>query len=190
MSIENSAAPRYTTVARLLHSVMLILFVAQFVVAYFMPHIRRGTEPVGMVGLHVILGVLLLILIVLRLVWRVTHRPNMVVVTWNDRLSSGLYAVLYGLMLVIPVLGWANANARGWYVSLTPSINSDEAGFYLPMLLEKGSHVGHEMGDLHGLLAWGFLILIGLHVLAAIYHQFILRENVLNRMFGRQREVN
>ena len=41
------------------------------------------------------------------------------------------------------------------------------------------------MGDVHGLLAWGMLVLIGVHVLAALYHQLILKENVLSRMFGR-----
>jgi len=190
MSTENPAEPRYTAVARGLHSLMLVLFLAQFGVAYVMPHIGRGTQPVGLVGAHVVLGVLLLGLIVVRVLWRLSHRPNMVAVTWTDRVSNVLYAVMYLLMIVIPVLGWANANARGWFVSLTPSLNADEAGLYLPMLMEKGSHLGHEMGDVHGLLAWGLLALVGLHVVAALYHQLILKENVLSRMFGRHAKAN
>jgi cytochrome b561 len=184
MTTENPGLPRYNALAKILHSVMLILILAQFAVAWFMPHIRRGTEPNGLVGIHVTLGVVLLGLIVLRIIWRLTHRPNMVVATWNDRFSVGLHGLMYLLMLVIPVLGWANANARGWWVSLTPSLKADEAGLSLPMLLDKGSHIGHEMGDIHGLLAWGFLALIALHVLAALHHQLRLKEPVLSRIFG------
>jgi cytochrome b561 len=183
MSTENPAIPRYTTVAKWLHGVMLVLILAQFVVAWFMPHIHRGVEPVGLVGLHVSLGVAILVLLVVRLLWRLTHRPNLVAVTWTERVSAGLFGILYLLMLVIPVLGWANANARGWYVSLTPSIHAEAAGVSLPMLLAQGSHLGHELGDIHGLLAWGLLALIGLHVVAALYHQLILKESVLSRIF-------
>lgn len=186
MPTENPAAPRYTVVAKALHSLMLILMLAQFAVAWFMPHIRRGTEPKDLVGVHVVLGVALLALILVRIIWRLTHRPNMVAATMTDQLSKVLFGLMYLLMLIIPVLGWANANSRGWYVSLSPSINPDDAGYYLPMLLDKGSHLGHEIGDIHGLLAWVFLALIGVHVLAALYHQIVLKESVLRRIFGHE----
>jgi len=41
---------------------------------------------------------------------------------------------------------------------------------------------GHELGDIHGWLAWGMLALIGLHVAAGVYHHIVLKDDTLQRM--------
>jgi cytochrome b561 len=78
------------------------------------------------------------------------------------------------LLIVQPLMGWANASSRGWQVTL--------AGVKLPAIAPTGSAIGHALGDVHSLLAWGMLGLIGLHVAAAFYHHFVLRDRVLRRM--------
>jgi cytochrome b561 len=72
-------------------------------------------------------------------------------------------------------MGWINASSRGWHVTLFGAIP-------LPALSPTGSPLGHEMGDLHQVLAWGLLGLIGLHLAGALYHHLILRDGVLRRM--------
>ncbi|HEX9465217.1 MAG TPA: cytochrome b/b6 domain-containing protein [Alphaproteobacteria bacterium] len=52
----------------------------------------------------------------------------------------------------------------------------------LPALVQKGSPLGRELGNIHSLVGWYFLILIGLHIAAALYHRFVLRDDVLARM--------
>lgn len=88
------------------------------------------------------------------------------------RLTHG---VLYLLLIAQPLMGWANASSRGWSLTLFGVIP-------LPPLSAQGSTLGHELGDLHGALAWGLLGLIGLHVAAALYHHFVLRDGVIRRM--------
>ena len=55
-------------------------------------------------------------------------------------------------------------------------------GLPLPALMPKGSALGHQMGDIHQLAAWALLGVIGLHVLGALYHQFVARDRTLARM--------
>ena len=86
-----------------------------------------------------------------------------------------LYATLYFLLLIVPLLGWAAASARGWRVTLFP-------GLALPALLPRGSKSGFLAGDVHSFLAYTLLAIVGLHIAAALYHRLVLHDGVLARM--------
>jgi cytochrome b561 len=81
---------------------------------------------------------------------------------------------LYLLIVVMTVLGWAAANFRGWPLTVF--------GFALPNLAAKGDSWAHTAGDIHTFLVNVLLALVGLHVLAALYHHFIVRDKVLKRI--------
>ena len=83
--------------------------------------------------------------------------------------------MLYVLLLILPLLGWAAASARGWRVTLLP-------GVALPALLPRGSKSGFQAGDVHTFLAYTLLAIVALHIAAALYHRLILRDQVLARM--------
>jgi cytochrome b561 len=169
-------APKYDPFARLLHWVIVLLLIAQYIVAWTMPEIHRGTQPVGLIAVHLDLGVFVIAVMVVRVIWRgLRKEPAAVEGTALARTVAYLtHGLLYLLLIVQPVLGWVNASSRGWQVTLV--------GMNLPSLAEKGSALGHELGDVHSLLAWVMLVLIGLHVAAALYHHFLLRDGVLRRM--------
>jgi cytochrome b561 len=83
--------------------------------------------------------------------------------------------LLYTLLFIIPVLGWLNASWRGMPIVMF--------GLELPELLAKRAPGWGWTGDVHALLAnWVLLVLVGLHVLAALYHYLIRRDRVLQRM--------
>lgn len=172
-------ASQYGAVAKITHWGMFALVAAQFVVAWEMPQIEWGTKPEFWIDLHLSLGALLVLLIVFRIVWRLTHRtPPPVVGTpvWQ-RWSAGLtHASLYALLIAMPLTGWAASSVRGWPVTLFGL-------FKLPALLPQGTKLGFKAGDFHAdILGWVLLGVIGLHVLAALYHQFVKRDGVLQRM--------
>ena len=77
-------------------------------------------------------------------------------------------------MIVVPVLGWANAGSRDWAVGIGP--------LQLPRLAQAGSTLGHELGDIHGYLAIVLAVVVGLHVAAGLYHHVIRRDGTLQRM--------
>jgi cytochrome b561 len=170
------AVSKYDPFARLLHWLIVLLLAAQYVVAWTMPGIHRGTQPVGLIAVHLDLGAFIIAVMIVRVLWRLLRKePRVVEGTVLSRAVAYLtHGLLYLLLIVQPLLGWANASSRGWKVTLL--------GARLPSLSATGSSLGHALGDVHALLAWVMLGLIGLHVAAALYHQFVLRDGVLRRM--------
>jgi cytochrome b561 len=171
-------APQYGGVSKLLHWAMFALVTAQLVVAWTMPEIEWGTEPEFLINLHLSLGVLLMLLVIVRLAWRVAHpTPPLPGTPAWQRWTAGLtHAALYVLLLVLPITGWAAASARGWPVTLFGI-------FTLPQLVHEGTKFGFKAGDMHAdLLSWVLLGLVGVHVVAALYHHFVRQDFVLRRM--------
>jgi cytochrome b561 len=96
--------------------------------------------------------------------------------------ASVTHGLLYVLLIALPLMGWANASAHGWTVSLFHVVP-------LPALAAAGSAFGHTLGDVHKLTAWVLLGLIGLHVAAALFHQFVIRDGTLSRMLPGARKM-
>jgi cytochrome b561 len=182
MAIAQAAAgesDRYGAVARTLHWAMFALIAAQFTVAWTMPPIEWGTEPEFLINLHLSLGVLLMLLVIVRLAWRFTHPvppPVPGTPAWQRWAAGATHLALYALLLILPLTGWAAASVRGWPVTLFGL-------FRLPGLLPRGTKLGFKAGDLHAdVISWVLLALVGLHIVAGLYHHFIKRDAVLQRM--------
>jgi cytochrome b561 len=175
--MNSAAVSQYDPFARLLHWIIVVLLIAQYAVAWTMPEIHRGTQPLGLIAWHLEIGTATIAVMIVRVVWRFLRREPRVVdgtpfLRQVARLTHGL---LYVLLVIEPVLGWVNASSRGWSVTLFGLIP-------LPPLSATGSSLGHAMGDVHQLVAWGLLGLVGLHIAGALYHHFLLRDGVLRRM--------
>jgi cytochrome b561 len=168
----------YTRTARWLHWLILGLLIAQFIFAWTMPHIGRDTPVTTLISLHFTFGVIILAAVIVRLVWRVTHgepEPEDGIQPWQMASARVVHWLLYTLLFVIPVLGWLNASWRGMPIVMF--------GLELPELLTKRAPGWGWTGDVHALLAnWVLLVLVGLHVLAALYHYLVRRDRVLQRM--------
>ncbi len=90
--------------------------------------------------------------------------------------------LLYLLLFALPVLGWINASWRGFPVIMF--------GLELPKLVGTRVPGWGWTGDVHGILAnYGLLVLVGLHVAAALYHYFVRRDGVLQRMLPGQKAI-
>lgn len=166
----------YDGVARALHWLTVLLISAQFVIGWFMDDVDRNTKVEGGIWWHLFVGGALILVIFIRVVWRLTHSPPPSRLTPLLRfLSEATHFLLYAALVVTPLLGWANASSRGWGVRILNIIP-------LPALTAKGSSLGHSMGDVHGVMAWVLLALIVLHVSAALFHRFVLKDQVMGRM--------
>ncbi|MFL9921793.1 cytochrome b [Paraburkholderia fungorum] len=168
--------PAYDAVARTLHWLTVLLVAMQFVIGWTMPDFHKDTQPVGLIAWHLGVGATLVAVMAIRVIWRLTHWPR------PDELPPLLsvvsritHVLLYAALVLVPLLGWINASSRGWTVRLLGVVP-------YPALSEPGSTFGHEMGDVHGILAWVLFALIGLHVVAALFHRFVLKDHVLQRM--------
>jgi cytochrome b561 len=178
MNPDPGPLPEYGAIAKLLHWLVVFLVAAQFAVAWTMPAIHRGTKAEGLISAHLSLGASILAIVLVRLVWRLLKPVPLLtdnVPGWQQAAARLMHGLLYVLLVFVPVLGWANASARGFVVALFGLIP-------LPPLLAAGSDVGLALDNIHSLAAYAILALVGLHVLAALYHHLRLRDGVLRRM--------
>lgn len=170
----------YGMTAKIFHWAIFVLLAAQYAVGSIMPHIGRKTLNEGWVNWHLSLGAAILAVIVARYVWRLLNPvalpDNMP--GWQTALSHITHLALYLLVFVMTILGWAAANSRGWTVYIAGIVP-------LPALAPTGSAWAHEAGDIHNFLVYVLLGFIILHVAGALYHQFILRDRVMQRMMLR-----
>jgi cytochrome b561 len=168
----------YGGTAKTLHWLILALLIVQFVVAWTMPHIGRNTPVTTLISLHFTIGVVILTVAVVRLAWRLVAgapAPEAGLPAWQNTSAHIVHWLLYLLLLVIPVLGWINADWRGMPIVMF--------GLELPKLIAPRAAGWQWTGDVHGLLAnYVMLALVGLHVVAALYHRFIRNDGVLQRM--------
>lgn len=163
-----------------LHWLTVALLAVQFAIAWSMPAIHRDTKPEGLISLHLTAGAVILVVMVLRLLWRFGHPVPLIrdqTPLWQQRTAQVTHALLYLLLLLLPVMGWGNASYRGWTIDLFGLVR-------LPLILPTGSPLGHQLGDVHTVVSYVLLGLIGLHIAAVLYHQFWLRDRIMSRMLA------
>jgi cytochrome b561 len=168
---------QYGTPAKIFHWLIVALLAAQYPIGWLMPDIHRGMAPGAAMTFHASIGISILILSALRLVWRLTHpvAPESSLLRWQRLSSEAVHWLLYALVLVATFSGWLFASFRGWSISF----------FYLvplPMLASDNAAAGRTIDGLHQAVEWALLIIIGIHVAAALAHIFIYRDRVMKRM--------
>ncbi len=168
----------YTSIAKTLHWLILVLLIVQFAVAWSMPHIGRSTPVTALISVHFTMGIVILAVALVRLFWRATHgepEPEAGVPPWQTTSARIVHWLLYMLLFVLPLLGWINASWRGMPIVMF--------GLTLPHLVGTRAVGWGWTGDVHVLLSnYVLLTLVGVHVAGALYHYFIRRDHVLQRM--------
>jgi cytochrome b561 len=129
-------------------------------------------------ALHETLGLTVLTLTVLRLAWKsvLPSPPLPPIAPWMNRISKLVQALLYILLVITPLSAISGAWLEGH--PLTLGVLGS-----VPPLLAKNAPLGHEIADIHGTLGDAILWLAGLHAVAALFHHFVLRDDVLLSMF-------
>jgi cytochrome b561 len=178
---QAEAPPGYDGVAKTLHWLILLLLIAQYTVAWTMPHIGRNTPAIGLVSLHFSIGITILAIAILRLVWRWTHpAPSLrgIVSGWQHALAYLSHLLLYLALFALPILGWIDSGFRGYAIDFFGL-------FTIPQLIASSPALAGRIGDIHAFVGTLLLILVGLHVLGALYH-LARRDGVFARMLPGQ----
>lgn len=179
MSTTDSAV-RYSRGAIILHWLIALMIIGNFIGAWVAEDLPRD-EKMVMMGYHKATGILILILTLVRIGWRFTHRPPPLMETlkaWEAALAKVTHTLFYFLMLAVPVAGWGlhSAASKGKPVSIFGLFDVPA----LPLASDKPT-IGlfHE---LHEVFATAMLALFVLHVAGALKHQFIDRDGSMQRM--------
>jgi cytochrome b561 len=175
--------PRYSAVAMTLHWLIAIAVIVNWRIAGSAEHLSRA-ERGDLMAWHFTVGFTVLLLTVLRIAWRIIHRPPPLAPTikpWERTLARVTHSVFYILLIALPLGAWIGLSASGgtidfWGLFTVPA---------LPVGVGKGT--GHEILELHATIAMGMIYLIGLHILGALKHTFFDKDGNLFRMlpFGR-----
>lgn len=161
---------RYSTVAILFHWSIALLVIANMAI---------GFGLVGAMSTHKAIGITVLVLTVLRIGWRLTHRPPPLpanVPGWQAKAAWVSHALFYVLLIAMPITGWLMVSNSDVLRPLT------WFGLFDIPYLTISPAAGDAGHDIHELLALPFAGLIMLHVAAALKHHLIDRDSVLTRM--------
>jgi cytochrome b561 len=179
---EVTEIPRlqYGAPAKAFHWLIVALLAVQYPIGWLMPDIHRGMQPGAGMTFHISFGIVILALTALRLAWRLVHpvAPESSLPRWQRLSSEAVHWLLYVLVLATTLTGWLFASFRGWSISF----------FYLvpmPMLASDNAAAGRTIDGLHQAMEWALLVVIGLHVVAALVHIFGYRDQVMQRMLPR-----
>jgi cytochrome b561/polyisoprenoid-binding protein YceI len=181
----------YTPAAKALHWLIALLIFVLFPLGWFMDGFT-GLQKFQAYNMHKSLGLTVLLLTVLRLAWRFFNPAPALpdsVPERQKRAAHGLHHTLYLTVFLIALAGWAMISA-----SDKPSALFNLRPFPLlpwlsdlPVADKKFYHSIFE--EAHGVLGWVLLVLLALHIGAALYHGIVLKDGIFSTMrpnFGKR----
>ena len=174
----NSQSPsRYASSAILIHWLTALLIFVAFPLGKYMQDLPLSPQKLELFSYHKWLGITVLLLFLPRLLVRMAKPPPTALPApaWQHTVANVTHALLYLLVLLVPLSGLLMSSAKGVsvvYLSLIP----------LPDLVNKDKELGSLLKDIHEALSSGLLVLVALHLGAALKHHFIDKDGTLRRM--------
>jgi cytochrome b561 len=171
---------KYSKTAIALHWIIAILVATNVVLVSMAEDLPRAAK-VAYMDPHKAIGVSILLLSLLRLFWRLGHKPPplpQAITGWQAKLGKTVHALFYFLILAVPLSGWLMSSA---HPQAPPVSFFGLFDITMPVGKNEGlSEFGHEA---HEILTKPLVILIFLHVIGALKHQFADRLPFIQRMW-------
>lgn len=171
---------RYTSVAIALHWAIALVILCNLALGLYMTGLPLSAGPIKLklYAWHKWAGVSVFALVLVRVLWRLTHTPPPPpagTAPWQRIGASAAHSALYVLTLAVPLTGWLFSSAKGfqtvWFAVLP-----------IPDLLARDPLLAELLRGWHASLNYAMLALVILHVAAALKHQWIDRDTVMARM--------
>lgn len=179
---------RYGTVAMTLHWLIAALVLTNIYLGLSFDYYQKGDATLfQVVQIHKSIGLTVLTLNILRLLWRLVNPVPPLPAGMGKPLKFLAHAthyLLYFLIIAIPLSGWAmvSSSRLGLPTMYFGLFEWPHISFLASMPLDQKKMIGHQFSEIHEYLAWSAIVLVVLHVSAALYHQFFRRDDVLKRM--------
>ena len=177
MAITNTGTD-YGWAAKAFHWMTAAAVIAMFAIAWYMEELPNTPFKIEVFNLHKSIGVTILTVTVLRIVWRRISPPPPLpdsMRTWERLAAHSGHAVLYLLLVVMPVAGILHS----WFLNYPITIFGL---FSLPSPVPANRDAAEIFGAVHGIGANVLLVTFALHVAAALKHHFVTKDAILKRM--------
>ncbi|WAR43930.1 cytochrome b [Methylomonas rapida] len=180
---SKDASPRYSTPSIILHWLMLILMISTYAFIELRELFPKGSDPrEAMKALHFMFGLSILLLVLPRIGMRllgetptITPQPP----AWQQASAKLAHWLLYLFMLAMPLMGWLTLSAAGKPIPFF--------GLQLPALISEDKELAKFIKEIHATVGEIGYYLIGLHVLAALYHHYVQHDDTLRRMLPKSK---
>jgi cytochrome b561 len=183
----------YTHVAMLLHWAIALLIIANIALglsAALLPtSILSDTGARVVIDTHKSIGITVLGMAILRVLWRLTHRPPplpSVFPGWEKAMAHAAHIALYVLIFALPLSGWMHDSAWSAAAShpmhLFGLVPWPRVGFLMHLDPDLKDQLHTQLGTLHTACGYALYVVLALHILGALKHQWIDRHPVLGRM--------
>lgn len=170
---------RYSTVSLVLHWLIAVMILSQVLLITANEATEGQAISRQFVEVHKALGLSVLVLTLVRIGWRIANPAIPLPDTmkrWEKGLARTTHVLFYVFLLAMPLTGWAAVSATGRDLSWFGLFN-------WPLLpISGGRDAFKSIIGIHELVMKGLYALVALHVVGALKHQFVDRDNVLHRM--------
>jgi cytochrome b561 len=172
----NESIQRYSTIAILLHWLMAICIIGLMATGWYLDTLPKGDAKLNLMMMHKSFGVLAFGLVIIRILWRLTHTPPALpesLPAWTRKVANTLHIGLYVLMVIQPLSGYLASVFGGYKVAFF--------GMLLPQWGEKNDNLRaffHETHEIAGII---LAVLIVVHLAAAVKHM-IAKNGIIQRM--------
>jgi cytochrome b561 len=188
---------RYGTVAMILHWLIAVFVLANIGLGlYFawLPDNVPGQPPAydmqtffALVQLHKSIGLTVLMLSIVRLAWRLVNPVPALPLGMNPALRVAArisHVLLYVFIIAVPLSGWlwASASPKGLPTVFFGLFQWPHFSFLADLTRAEKRPYSHLFGTIHAYMAYALIALVPIHICAALYHQFLRRDDVLRRM--------
>jgi cytochrome b561 len=177
--MPNQSSPnRYGAVAQGFHWLIAGLIVTQFTLALLADDLPLGAHKLALLARHKSFGMTVLMLAVLRLIWRLFNRPPQLPSGMSKTgmiLARGTHIAFYVLLFAMPLTGWTMSSAKNYPVSWF-------GRFTWPNLISPNERAFELLRSTHHLLGDALFAIAILHIFAALKHHFWNKDDVLVRM--------
>nr|WP_241773633.1 cytochrome b/b6 domain-containing protein [Rickettsia asembonensis] len=172
---ENS----YGLIAKLFHWLMSIIVIVMLIVGFSMDNFIEPPLKWQLYGIHEATGIVVLSLVIIRLLWKF-YNANVLLPedmpNWQKKAANININLLYLLMLLMPI--------SGFFMTILSNHHIDFYGLFTINSFAQDLQFAKIFKKIHKKVALLFTALIILHILAALYHHFIRKDNVLKRMWN------
>jgi cytochrome b561 len=176
MQLKNSE-DHFGLVAILLHWIMALILIGLVILGLYMTSLPLSAQKLKLYGWHKEFGMLVLFLVMFRIVWRLGNRlPSLHSLNLFERFAArAVHWAFYLFMFALPITGWLITSSAGLPVSFF-------GWFVIPTLIAPNDNLRPLLETIHEWLAYGLIALFSLHLLAALKHHFINKDDILRRM--------